>query len=139
MPKVAPYLTFDGNCADAMRFYERTLGGKLEMIMTHAQSPMAAQAPPGSANLVLHVRLLIDGRVLMACNATLDEPYEAMKGVAIALNYPTATEARRAFDALAEAGEVRVQLQPTYHAEAFGKLVDRYGTSWMIGGGPLNT
>jgi PhnB protein len=109
MPKVAPCLTFDGNCADTMRFYERTLGGK--------QS----------------------GRVLMACDATLDEPYEAMKGVAIALNYPTAAEARRVFDALAEAGEVRVQLQPTYHAEAFGKLVDRYGASWMIGGGPLNT
>ena len=45
MPQLNTYLTFDGNCADAMRFYERTLNGKLEM-MTHAESPMAAQASP---------------------------------------------------------------------------------------------
>ena len=40
MPQLNTYLTFDGNCAEAMRFYERTLNGKLEM-MTHAESPMA--------------------------------------------------------------------------------------------------
>ena len=30
MSQLDAYLFFDGNCADAMRFYERTLGGKLE-------------------------------------------------------------------------------------------------------------
>jgi len=48
MPKLDTYLFFDGNCAEAMRFYERTLGGKLFM-MTHAESPMGAQMPAGSA------------------------------------------------------------------------------------------
>ena len=50
MPQLDVYLTFNGNCADAMRFYERTLNGKLEMLMTHAESPMAA--PTGSCTLV---------------------------------------------------------------------------------------
>ncbi|HEY8020283.1 MAG TPA: VOC family protein, partial [Thermoanaerobaculia bacterium] len=39
MPQLDTYLVFDGNCAEAMRFYERTLGGKLETLMTHAESP----------------------------------------------------------------------------------------------------
>ena len=51
MPQLDAYLTFDGNCAEAMRFYERTLGGKIEMMMTHAESPMRDQTPPpGSAD-----------------------------------------------------------------------------------------
>jgi PhnB protein len=48
MPRIDAYLFFNGNCADAMRFYERTLGGKLEVMMTHAESPMAARTPPAA-------------------------------------------------------------------------------------------
>ena len=45
MPKVAPYSTFDGDCADAMRFYEPTLGGKLEMIDRYGTSWMIGGGP----------------------------------------------------------------------------------------------
>jgi uncharacterized glyoxalase superfamily protein PhnB len=47
MLQLDTYLFFDSNCADAMRFYERTLGGKLDL-MTHGDSPMAAQMPPAA-------------------------------------------------------------------------------------------
>ena len=40
-----PYLTFNGNCADAFKFYEKTLGGKILMMMTHEESPAADQVP----------------------------------------------------------------------------------------------
>ena len=40
MPKLTPYLGFDGNCAEAMRFYEEALGGKIEMMLSYGESPM---------------------------------------------------------------------------------------------------
>ena len=132
MPQLDAYLTFDGNCADAMRFYERTLGGKLEMLMTHAESPMAAQTPPGSADRIMHARLVIDGRILMASDSMVGHPYEGMKGFSLSLVYATVSDAQRAFDALAEGGRVNMPLQKTFWAEAFGMLVDRYGTPWMV-------
>ena len=55
MSNLSPYLFFDGNCADAMRFYERTLGGKLDL-MKASDSPVAAEMPPGSGDQILHVR-----------------------------------------------------------------------------------
>ena len=134
MPQLDAYLTFNGNCADAMRFYERTLGGKLEMLMTHAESPMAAQTPPGSADRIMHARLVIDGRILMASDSMVGHPYEGMKGFSLSLVYPTVTDAQRAFDALAEGGRVTMPLQKTFWAEAFGMLVDRFGTPWMVKG-----
>jgi PhnB protein len=131
MPTLDAYLFFDGNCAEAMRFYERTLGGKLEM-MTHAQSPIAGQTPPGSADRIMHARLDLDGRSLMASDSMAGQPYAGMKGFSLSLTYPTAAEAKRIFDALAEGGNVTMPLQKTFWAEAFGMLVDRFGTSWMI-------
>jgi PhnB protein len=133
MHQLNAYLFFDGNCADAMRFYERTLGGKLEM-MTHADSPMAAQTPPGSADRIMHARLGLDGGVLMASDSMVGQPYGGMKGFSLALEYPTVADARRVFDALAEGGQVTMPMQKTFWAEAFGMLVDRFGTPWMVNG-----
>jgi PhnB protein len=134
MHQLDAYLFFDGTCADAMRFYERTLRGKLSL-MTHAESPMAAQTPPGSANRILHARLELDGHVLMASDAMVGHPYEGMKGFSLSLSYPTAADAQKVFDALVQGGKVTMPMQKTFWAEGFGMLVDRFGTPWMVNGG----
>ena len=127
------YLTFNGNCAEAMRFYQHTLGGKLDL-MTHAQSPMAAQTPPGSENRIMHARLSLDGRLLMASDSMVGPPYQGMKGFSLSLIYPTVAEAQRVFNALADGGKVIMPLDKTFWAKAFGMLVDRFGTPWMVNG-----
>ena len=134
MHQLDVYLFFDGTCAEAMRFYERTLGGKLSL-MTHAESPMAAQTPPGSANRILHARLELDGHVLMASDSMVGHPYEGMKGFSLSLTYPTAADAQKVFDALVQGGKVTMPMQKTFWAEGFGMLVDRFGTPWMVNGG----
>jgi PhnB protein len=136
MADLDAYLFFDGTCAEAMRFYERTLGAKLEMMMTHAESPMAAESPPspGSGNRIMHARLVIDGRALMASDSMVGHPYEGMKGFSLSLQYPTVADARRVFDTLAAGGKVTMPMQKTFWAEAFGMLVDRFGTPWMVNG-----
>jgi PhnB protein len=136
MPAINAYLFFDGTCAEAMRLYEGTLGGKIEMMMTHAQAPMPTPAPPGSAERIMHARLVIgDGGVLMASDAMPGQPYAGMHGFSLSLIYPTVGEARRIFDALAIGGKVLMPFAKTFWVEAFGMLVDRYGTPWMINGG----
>ena len=134
MSQLDSYIFFDGTCADAMRFYERTLGGKIQMMMTHAESPEADKGPPGSANRILHASLLLGDRVLMASDSMVGHPYEGMKGFSLSLSYPTVAEAKKTFDALAAGGQVRMPFQKTFWSEAFGMLVDRFGTPWMVSG-----
>jgi PhnB protein len=133
MPQLTAYLIFGGNCAEAMRFYQRALGGKLDLL-THGDSPIAAQTPPGSANLIMHARLVNDGLVLMASDSMVGEPYEGMKGFSVSLVYPAAAEARKAFDALAQGGRVTLPMGKTFWSEAFGMVTDRFGTPWMVNG-----
>ena len=133
MLQLDAYLFFDGNCAEAMRFYQRTLGGELTM-MTNAESPVATQTPPGNANRIMHARLALDGRTLMASDWMTGQPYEGMKGFSLALAYPTVAEAKRVFGTLAEGGKVTMPFDKTFWAEGFGMLVDRFGTHWMVNG-----
>lgn len=134
MPQLDAYLIFDGTCAEAMRFYEKTLGAKLEMMMTAAESPMAEQCGPIGGDLIVHARLDLDGRKLMASDA-MGQPFQGMHGFSLSLVYPTVAEAKRVFGLLAEGGKVTMPLDKTFWVEAFGMVVDRFGTPWMINGG----
>jgi PhnB protein len=137
MLQLDTYIFFDGTCAEAMRFYERTLGGEL-MLMKNAESPAAAQTDPRDADRIMHARLALDGRTLMASDWPSDGSYEGMKGFSLSLAYPTVEEAKRVFDKLSDGGKVTMPLAKTFWAEAFGMCVDRFGTHWMVNGRLVN-
>jgi PhnB protein len=137
MPQAIAYLGFNGNCAEAMRFYERTLGlgAKIEIMMSGADSPMAAQIPKEVAHRILHARMAFsDGSYLYAGDAPMNVPYGGIKGVGIAMNYPTVAEAQRVFAALADGGTVTMPIAPSFWAKSFGMLTDKFGTPWLING-----
>lgn len=137
MPKINTYLSFDGTAADAMRFYEKALGAKLDMLMRFADTPNAAQMPKAMADKVMHAQLsFANGDVLMASDWIGGGPYEGMKGFSVALSYEEAKDARRVFDTLVKDGMAILPLQPSFFAEIFGMLIDRFGTPWSVSGGP---
>jgi PhnB protein len=129
-----PYLAFGGNCAEAMRFYARVLGGTLGM-MTYGQSPMADRCPPEHRDQVMHARLELDGGVHLYagdCPATM--PYRGIHGVSIALNYDSVLKAEQVFNALAEGGTITMPFSDTFWARKFGMVTDRFGCHWIVNG-----
>jgi PhnB protein len=138
MSQLDPYLFFNGNCAEAMRFYEKTLGGKLEMMMKASEAPDGT-APGADPDGILHASVLVEGRRLMASDWMSTDPYPGMNGVSLTLNYPSVEEAKRKFEALAAGGQVFMPMDKTFWVESFGMLKDKFGTSWMVSGGkPAN-
>jgi PhnB protein len=135
MNELTAYLGFGGNCAEAMRFYEKALNGKLVMLLTNGASPAAEFTAPGDENRIMHARLVLENGVLMAGDAPSSHKYEGMKGFSLALEYPTAEAAKKAFDALAEGGTITMPFDKTFWADGFGMLTDRFGTPWMFNGG----
>jgi PhnB protein len=137
MAQAIPYLAFNGDCSEAMRVYERVLGlgAKLEMMMSGADSPVAAQIPKEHAHRILHARLRFDdGSFIYACDAPLHIPYDGIKGVTITMSYPSTNESECVFKALSEGGKITMPLGPTFWAKSAGMLTDRFGTPWSING-----
>jgi PhnB protein len=138
MLQLNAYLSFDGNCADAMRFYERVLGGKIQMMMTNAQGPMCDPMSPGNGDRIMHACLVLQQGVLMAGDAMPNRPYEGMKGFSLTLTYPTAAEARPIFEALSEGGQVSMPFAKAFWADGSGMVTDRFGTPWIVNGGLID-
>jgi PhnB protein len=135
MPLLETYIFFDGNCAEAMRWYEKVLGGKMEMMMKHSEAP-GGHKDPAMADRILHARLDIGGRMLMASDSMVGKPIGGARGFSLSLVYPTADEAKKVFDALSEGGRVTMPIAESFWAKAFGMVVDKFGTSWMVNGQP---
>jgi PhnB protein len=129
--KINAYLNFDGQCAEAFRFYERVLGGAITMMQTHGESPMRDQTPPEWHDRVMHVRLEVDGQVLMGSDFPPQYATQA-QGFAVSIHVDEAADAQRLFAGLAEGGSVTMPLQKTFWAGHFGMLTDRFGTPWMV-------
>ena len=126
-----PYLVFNGQCEAAFKFYERCLGGKIEMMLKHGEAPSADQVPVDWRDKVMHVRMSLGDKALMGSDAPPDR-YEAPQGFSVSLGVDSAAEAERIFSALSEDGTMRMPLQQTFWATRFGMVVDRFGIPWMV-------
>lgn len=130
---IQPYLFFDGKCEEAIEFYRRALGAQLNMQMRYKESP--EPPPPGcgpvDGNKIMHAQFQIGGTVIMASDgrATNQPKFE---GFALSLIRDSEAEVERAFNALAEGGQVEMPLAKTFFSARFGMVVDRFGVMWMV-------
>lgn len=123
------YVNFRGKCAEAFHYYERHLGAKVGMMMTHAQSPNQSSVGSEWKDAVLHARISIGDTELMAADIPNAEP---MRSAYLTLRTDSNIEAERVFAALSDGGRVLMPIEETFFAFRFGQLQDRFGINWMI-------
>jgi PhnB protein len=129
--KLNTYLNYSGNCAEAFRFYEEHLGGKINFMMTFAQMPDPKQIPPGMEDGVLHVAMNLGETMIMASDVP-PERFQPMRSVYLSLGVDSDEEAEHVYKLLAEGGEIFMPIQETFFATRFAMLRDKFGTSWMV-------
>ena len=128
--KIQTYLTFDGTCKQAFEFYAKALGAKIEMMMTHGESPVAEQTPKEWRDKIMHASLTVGDQSLMGS----DQPdsKEPIGGFSVSLSVEKPADAERLFKALSQGGTVGMEMQETFWAQRFGMLTDRFGVPWMV-------
>ena len=130
MTQLNAYLTFNGNCREAMTFYRECLGGVLEW-QTIADSPMATAMPPEMKACILHATLSSGDIVLMGSDMA---PQHLIKGNAVSLLLSFTSEAaiHKAYTLLSEGGDASHPLASTHWGALFGHLTDKYGNQWLL-------
>jgi PhnB protein len=125
------YLNYGGNCAEALRFYEQHLGGKILSMMTFDQMPEPKNIPPGSEKAVLHARILIGDTALMANDVPPDR-FLPMRSAYLLLSLDSSEEAESLYSLLSDGGEIFMPMAETFFAFRFAMVRDKFGTSWML-------
>ncbi|MGA3052243.1 MAG: VOC family protein [Chitinispirillaceae bacterium] len=129
MAQLKPYLTFKGNCREAMTFYKECLGGELKM-QTVGESPVAAQIPKEMHKNILHSVLKKDGFTLMASDMMGAGDLVQGNTVTLALICKNKEELEACFSRLSAGGKVGHALRKEFFG-TIGDLVDKFGFRWM--------
>jgi len=96
MPQLTAYLSFDGHCAEAMNFYARVLGAKVDALISYGQVPCDGSSPPTPpehADRIMHAHLTHEQFSLMAGDTPPGVPFTGMKGFMLALMFDSVAEA----------------------------------------------
>ena len=135
---IQPYLFFNGRCEEAIEFYRNALGAEIEMMMRFKDSPEPpppGTVPPGFDNKIMHASFRVGQTTVMASDGCSAEK-ASFQGFSLSLAVQNEAEADRAFNALADGGQIKMPLTKTFWSARFGMLEDRFGIGWMINVAP---
>ena len=132
---LSPFLLFEGNCAQAMAFYQSCLGGDLTITRVR-DTPMAGQMPAEQQEKVVYAQLK-NGPIEFSATDWLHRTRKPKQGntVAMYVNGADYTELRAVFDKLAVGadGDLLDDLRDMPFG-TYGHLADRYGVHWFFQG-----
>ncbi|MGH8668725.1 MAG: VOC family protein [Burkholderiales bacterium] len=129
--QVQPYLFFDGRTEEALQFYSKALGAKVEMLMRFKEGPECGAGPTPPGDKVMHASFRVGDTMVMASDGNC-AGRPSFQGFSLSLNARDEGEAKRLFATLGEGGQVQMPLAKTFFSPAFGMVADRFGVSWMV-------
>lgn len=129
MKSLEPYLTFNGNCEEALKHYEKALGGKIIFLQRFKETDYST---PETAEKVMHAVFEAEGVQFMASDGMGEHAPISGSNISLSINLEDAGEQTRIFNALAEGGKVAMPLEDTFWGAHFGMVTDKYGFHWML-------
>ncbi len=130
MKQLSAYLSFKGNCREAMEFYHSCLGGDLN-IMTVGESPVTPQVYGEMKDQVMHSQLKGPAFAIMASDMLMGGPRVKGNTMSLCIVGDSKEELEKYFNKLAQGGKVNQPLKEEFFG-TYGSLTDRYGIDWMF-------
>lgn len=128
------YLTFNGNCREAVTFYEKVFSVKNTQSMTFGEAKMDSdyQLPEEAKALIMHTRLSILDSNVMFSDTFPGSPFIIGNNVTLAIVLDDEAKLRAAYEGLKEGGKVVMELQETFWSKCYGAVTDKFGIEWQF-------
>lgn len=124
-----PYINFQGKAREAMEFYQKALGGELDLF---AFDDKGAPHPAEPGEPIMHSVLKADGAIIMGTDGMPQYPAKVGENMAVALSGEDEARLTKVFNELSVGGNVKQALKVESWGDAFGWLEDKYGINWMV-------
>lgn len=129
--QIQSYLTFNGNCREAMTFYQSCLGGELKF-QTIGESPLSEKMPDKMKQSILHATLTRGDLIILASDMVPSSGLIKGNSVSLSLLCNSEEDVRACYNKLSEGGKQDHPLEVSFWGALFGDLTDKYGNHWLL-------
>ncbi len=128
------YLTFNGNCKEAIEFYSAIFKAEAMECMKYSDAPPNLEDPilPQDVDRILHASIPVFGANMMVSDCPSDMELIVGSNISLVLGTDDKDEITRVFDELKVGGEVIMALEPTFWSEWYGMVTDKFGITWNL-------
>lgn len=131
---VNAYITFNGNCREAVEYYAEVFGTEKPKIMTFGEVPPNPEyaLPEEAKHLIMHTQLTIGGSLVMFSDSFPGMPFAAGNNISLAFVSNDKDEIHSVFHKLKDGGTVGMDLQETFWSKLYGGVTDKFGITWQL-------
>jgi len=128
--KLITYLTFAGNCEEAMNFYKEALGAEILLFSRMGDSPM--EISENLKDKIMHARMKIGENELYMSDTFDPSSLNQGNNVSLSIQTDDTTQLENLFNSLSAGGKVTMPLADAFWGARFGMFVDKFGIHWMF-------
>jgi PhnB protein len=125
------YLSFDGNCEEAMNFYKKAFGGEFSVVMRYSDGP-PEYVSEGNEDKIMHMTLSMKDGAELKGSDMFHEPVEKGNAYHVSIGADSEKQGEEFFNALSENGKITMPYREVFWGGKFGSLIDQFGIQWMI-------
>jgi PhnB protein len=132
--KAIPYISFNGTCEEAVKFYQSIIGGTISSVK-FSEMPPSEEMPISETwkDKIMHTTLTFDdGNVLYFSDSWEQSPVQFGNFSTLHLVVDNEKQVYDFVEKLAVGGEITMPADKTFWNSVYGSLVDKYGISWGI-------
>ena len=129
MNLITPYLIFQGNCEEAINFYQHCLGGEVS-VRRFGDTEMPVE--DDYKNKIMHAELTFGEMKIMFSDGAPHKEITKGDNIQINLNFNDEVHLEDTFNKLAEGGTITMPIEVTFWNAKFGMLEDKFGIRWMV-------
>ena len=127
---VNPFLTFNGNCEEAINFYVQIFNGEINQLTRFSET--ASNVPDNYKDKIMHISFRFEDNTILAADSLPDKPRTFGNNFSLSVDVMQIMEMEKTFARLAEGGRITMPLQDTFWGSRFGMLTDKFGVNWMF-------
>lgn len=125
------YLTFNGNCEEAMLHYQDIFDGEITITMRYSEGPPEFSTPE-IADKIMHATMVFGNNCEIKASDSFHEPLNKGNNFHVSILADDNESAYSYFSGLAEEGKITMPFNDVFWGGKFGSCVDKFGVQWMI-------
>ena len=129
---ITPYITFNGQCKEAIAFYRSIFTCEEPKVLPYGDyMPEGSKTPPELLReWVMHGEMVINGTNVWLADEAL--PVNIGDNIKLSATVKTGKEAQDIFTALSVDGNVTLPPTETFYSVFHGAVIDKFGINWNI-------
>lgn len=128
--RVISYLSYNGNCNEAMEYYKEVFNGEIIFKQTYGESPV--ECDDEMKNKIMHGALKFEDNMLYMADTMKNCEVEFGNNISLSIEFKDINIMMDIFEKLSDNGTITHPVKDVFWGAKFGALADKFGVLWML-------